>query len=403
MTRILLASASILAFAGAAAAQDESSEAIIFNGDASFGFNDADAGEARGDDEDSGFFYEANLGVTLRATLDNGLVAESTFTIPVADTNLANELSVDEDFDLGLSIDGMGSIRLGDVPFAGEVFSFANMQSADFSEQDAEVVVRGESTLAGFTVVGSAIVTDADSDQPGERGEGVADDLDDYIDQISVGGNGNIGPVSLSFGYQEESDIIVRPDDVPATPVDENETEEGIYDTNNGDFNPDEQFGIAGGFLIRGIDVKLGYGQNLTDETESYGVQASYAFGPATLGAEYVFEPDAEFYGDDAEDFSYRVFGTYESGNILVEAEYGEEIGEEEYDVKVGYAFSEVTNVQLGYNDDDGGFIALRQGFGAGAFVEASYVEHDDDVGFGNDLYPDDIRPGATLRVGLEF
>ena len=67
-----------------------------------------------------------------------------------------------------------------------------------------------------------------------------------------------------------------------------------------------------------------------------------------------------------------------------------------------------MTQVQLGYNDDDGSFIALRQGIGAGAFVEGSYSETDD-TGFGNDDFAngaglaDDIRTGATLRVGLEF
>ena len=55
MKRILLASASIVAFAGAASAQN-----IVFGGDAELGFND---------DEEDGFFYSANLNVTFAAEL----------------------------------------------------------------------------------------------------------------------------------------------------------------------------------------------------------------------------------------------------------------------------------------------------------------------------------------------
>ena len=63
---------------------------------------------------------------------------------------------------------------------------------------------------------------------------------------------------------------------------------------------------------------------------------------------------------------------------------------------------TDVMSVQGGYNDDDKGFFALRQGFGAGAFVEVSYAEVED-AGFGNEDFVDDIREGTTLKVGLEF
>lgn len=430
MRRILLASASIVAFAGAAAAQEETTTGIIFSGDAELGFNDAtagDAGNGEGNEADSGFFYEANLGVTLRTVLDNGTIAESTFTIPIADNNLNNGLQVDQDFVLGLSIDGVGSLQLGDVLFAGESFSFANMQSADFSEQDEETVLRGGGSIAGFEVAASALILDPDGDQPGARDaddDGIDDDTyRDFVDQISVGGQGAIGPVALTFGYQSESDIIIRTDDDVTVGVNEGETQEGLFDTDNGDFNPAEQIAIGAGFAFRGAQITLGYGRNLSgapigtnsdgsiefsgDETQSYGVLVSYAFGPATVYGEYDFEPDAEEFGSDT-DYSYNLGGAYETNNLIITAEYGEEIGEEEYNINVGYAFSEVTQAQLGYDDDDGSFIAVRQGIGAGAFVEGSYAEVDDS-GFGNPDFAngaglaDDIRPGATLRVGLEF
>ncbi len=403
MKRILLASASIVAFAGAAAAQDDLPTGIIFGGDASLGFNDN-----FNDEEETGFFYEANLAVTFRTVLDNGLVAESTFTIPVADTNLGTDLGVDDDFVLGLSLDGVGGLFLGDVLFAGEEFTFSSMQSADFSEQDGETVLRGEGTLAGFTVAGSALILDEDGDEPGERDFGTEDNEQDFVDQISVSGDGNIGNLALSFAYQDESDIIGGEDDETTVEIDEGDSVEDRFDTTNDDFNSDSQFGLAAGLAFRGADVLLGYGRNLSGidangdgeetETQSYGIQVSYPFGPVTGTVEYVIEDEDEY--DTA--YSYNFAVAYETDRAIFEAEYGEEVGEEEYDIKIGYAFTDVTSLQAGYNDDDKGFAAIRQGFGAGAFVEMSYAEVED-AGFGNEDFVDDIREGTTLKVGLEF
>lgn len=438
MTRILLASASLLAFAGVAAAQDDVQTGIIFGGDASFGFNsfeftddeDIDAT----DREEEGFFYEANLSVTFRTILDNGAVAESTFTIPIADTNIGNDLGIDNDFVLGLSIDGQGSIALGDVTFAAEdEFSFATMQSADFSEQDGETTVKGISTLGSVEIAASAIVQDSDGDTPGEgRGPGGTDERD-FIDQISVGASGDIGRFTFSLGYQEESDVYgdeILIDGVPTFVDDEIgdlTSIEGVYDpfASNGDFNPAEQIGLSVGTNFRGFDVQFGYGRNLSgvdaddadgfdpEQTQSYGLSVGVPIGPVTATAEYVFEPDAEQYANadnpDPDEFSYAIGAVYDTDRLRFEASFGEEIGEEEYDIRAIYAFSDVTAVGAGYNDDDGGFAFVRQGLGAGAFVEASYAEVDD-VGFeletfGNQgsVFDDDIREGTTLRVGLEF
>ena len=74
MKRILLASASIVAFAGAASAE------ITFNGEASLGYNDTEAESdgTTGGDEDRGFYWDAELGITMSQELDNGLVAAAT-------------------------------------------------------------------------------------------------------------------------------------------------------------------------------------------------------------------------------------------------------------------------------------------------------------------------------------
>ena len=85
MKSILLASASIFAFVGAAAAE------VTFAGSATLGYNDTDnlaedgVGET-GDDE-IGFYWDANVAVTLSQELDNGVTASATFDFDVADMN----------------------------------------------------------------------------------------------------------------------------------------------------------------------------------------------------------------------------------------------------------------------------------------------------------------------------
>ncbi len=442
MTRILLASASILAFAGAAAAQDDQPTGIIFGGDASFGFNSfegIDDDELDSDPDDEGFFYEADLEVTLRTILDNGAVAESSFTIPIADTNIGSDLGVDDDFVLGLSIDGTGGVFLGDVSFAAEdQFDFATMQSADFSEQDTETTVKGIGTFGNVEVAASGVVQDGTGDIPGDgRGPivgGLATDERDFLDQISVGASGDIGRFTFSLGYQEESDlygvalpadgggVIFFDDEVDSDDLAFEEGDlEGIYSPfTNGDFNPAEQIGLSLGTNFRGFDVQVGYARNLSgvdaddddgfdpEQTESYGIVVGVPIGPVTATAEYVLEPDSELYGSDT-DYSYSIGAEYETDNLRIDAEFGEEIGEEEYDINALYAFSEVTAVGIGFDDDDGGFAFVRQGIGAGAFVEASYAEVEDvgfeieDFGGQRAAFDDDIKEGATLRVGLEF
>jgi hypothetical protein len=196
--------------------------------------------------------------------------------------------------------------------------------------------------------------------------------------------------------------------DDPATlDLDESaESVSGRYDSADGDFNVDEQFGIAAGTTFGGFTVTGGYGENLSADTSSYGVKVEIPVGPLAVSAEYVIEPDSEVFATDdnpdPEEFSYSLGASYDSGRFLVDAEFGEEIGEEEYDLKVGFRLSEVTSIQAGYNDDDGGFFAARQNIGNNAFVEVSYAE-DEDAGFDNDEFVGDIRDGVTAKVGLQF
>ena len=72
MKSILLASVSVVAFAGAAAAE------VTFGGSATLGYNDT---------VEDNFYWSGNLAVTMSQELNNGLTAGVTFDGDVADNN----------------------------------------------------------------------------------------------------------------------------------------------------------------------------------------------------------------------------------------------------------------------------------------------------------------------------
>jgi outer membrane protein OmpU len=392
MKRILLASASIVAFAGAAAAQT-----ITFGGDAELGFND---------DEEDGFFYSANLDVTFQADLGGGLTSTVTFTIPVADNVFGSDSTAtnSNDFVLALAAEGVGGLFFGDTSFAPELHwdpGFA-MSSDGFSEQDNETVLRAQGTFFGFAMDTSGIVRDGDNDRPG-----INSNERDYIDQIAVGASGSVGLFTMDIAYQEKSQI-------DGSGVDADNGTAGVYDSNNPDFNGDEVFGVAAGATFGGADVKFGYSRNFDNigedgdaGTNSYGLLVRYPFGPVSLSASYTFEPD---YPNN----SYKVAADYVSGPISVSAYYQAEATldgsdtDNEYGVEAVYSQSELTTYYIGYIDDtnenieldgdqdEGFYVAARQGLGSNAYVEASYSEF-------TDAGPNEVRKGTTVLVGLTF
>lgn len=75
MKSILLASASIVAFAGAAAAE------ITFSGSAELGYNDTDIDDAIVDDDHVGFYGDLDLTIGFSQELDNGLTASASIDL----------------------------------------------------------------------------------------------------------------------------------------------------------------------------------------------------------------------------------------------------------------------------------------------------------------------------------
>ena len=414
MKSILLATASILAFAGAAAAE------VTFGGDATLGFNIDNGDEPRDTREvgidgagnvievaDEGFFWEANLGVTLSQELNNGLTAAASFTLNISDDDDGSDVDVDDDFLLSLTAEN-GGLFVGDTAFAAESHwdPAGNMLADDFSEQDGENVLKGDFSFSGVEASVSGILTDDEDDRP-----------NDDLDQLSVGAAATVGQFTMSLGYQEESEIL------EAGYVSEESTFDnplGYNPTSNDDFDASEVFGISAGTTFGGADVQIAYATNLTLNDDSLGFEVSYPFGPVTLGAYYVLEndddSDFDVGNDDLED-SFGVSADYASGPLTVSAFYefeddGNDVddpGEPEFDedgddqdedddfgIEVGYDAGNGLQLYAGLIDETGNYVGAEYDLGNGAQLIASYADQDEEGAR-------EYEAGTTLQVKFEF
>lgn len=403
MKSILLATASILAFAGAAAAD------VTFGGDAKLGFNIDNGDEPRDDDlfdGGEGFFWEANLGVTLSQELNNGLTAAASFTLNIADNDDGSDVDVDNDFLLSLTAE-TGGLFLGDTAFAAESHwdPAGNMQADDFSEQDGEVVLRGDFAFSGVEASVSGIVADDDNDRP-----------NDDLDQLSVGAEATVGRFTMSLGYQEESEVL---DAGYAS-----EDPEGYDPFSNDDFDASEVFGVSVGTTFGGADVQLAYATNQTLNDDSLGFEVSYPFGPVTLGAYYVLENDDESdiigdIGNEDLDNSFGLSADYASGPLTVSAFYefdddGNDVDDvqggdqdfdndgddqdedDDYGIEVAYDAGNGLELYAGFIDETGNYVGAEYDLGNGAQLIASYADQDEEGAR-------EYEAGTTLQVVFQF
>ena len=249
MKSILLASASVFAFAGAAAAEGHSG--VSFGGEATLGYNDV---------LEDGFFYDANLGVTFSAALDNGLTASATVDFDVTDNNDGNEgLDLNAaNYLLTLESD-MASLRFGEVDPAAEGMwdGVDGSEVADFNDYDTHVDVAGfEAVMRGDVMLGSllgggsdaalAVSFGADVDSAGNDLTG------EQIDALQVAATGTFGAFGLMAAFQQE-------------------------------FGPTPQIiAVAGTASFFGADLKVAYEDDGTEN--SIGGIVAYPIGPITVG-----------------------------------------------------------------------------------------------------------------------
>jgi hypothetical protein len=374
MKSILLASVSVVAFAGAAAAE------VAFSGSATFGYND----DAYGDNE--GFYWESDLAISLTQELNNGLTAGVTFDIDIADDDDGDGLGNPVDssgFVLFLESEEAG-IYFGDTSFAAQKFWFEDnvdeMAGDGFSEQDGEIVLRGDITYG--TVEASLSYTVADTN--GERPAG-------DVDQLSLGAGFVVGGYTFTVAYQEESDAV---NDDDTTPADERAGVYGAYD----DFNTDEIFGVAMIAQLIGVDAVIAYASNLTADHNSLGIAVSYPVGPFALNAYYVAE-DGPLVSEDA----YGIGAFYENGPISVEAAWKSTDGEDDSRLEATYDIG--NGILLWGGVTTGGddyYVAATMDLGGGAQLLVSYAV-DDDNSEDDEVGNPELQKGATVELTLAF
>jgi outer membrane protein OmpU len=420
MKSILLASASVLAFAGVAVAQDsESTDGVSFSGTAEFGYNDTngskvdddnnlaldDNGKPKYEDEKEGFYWESDIAVKLSRELNNGLNASVTFNIDVADdddtTALGNVLD-SSGFVLALTSEDAG-IYFGDTKFAAQSFwpdaDVDEMNADGFSEQDNEVVLRGEVTYGTVKGALSYVVADGKGNRP-------AGD----VDQLSLGAGFAFGGYTFGIAYQDESDAETDTetdlDDPDTKDVDESLSYgPEDYAARNSDFNTDSIFAIGLKAELAGLDSAIAYAQNITDDESSLGIGVSYPIGAFAINAYYVMEDGTRTEGKkevDQED-AWGIGATYEDGPITLEAAYKQTNGEDDSRIEGTYDIGNGIKLWAGgVSALKDYYIASTVDLGGGAQLLLSYGV-DDDASEEDEIGNPDIQAGATVEVSLAF
>ncbi len=359
MKSILLASASVLAFAGAAAAE------ITFSGEATLGYNDDN-----GQGNDEGFYSDLDLTVGFSQELDNGLTVGASIDI----NDLTNgDGNVDgKEYELFLTSENAG-LYYGSTAFAAETMwvSAGTMQRDSFSEQDGEEVLRGEVTFGGVT----GAVSYALSDDQGNR------TVENDLDQLSVAVSGDFGGVNVVLAYQEETG------------------EAAVF--HGGDFNNDEVFGISVGTSFAGADVRLAYAS--TDGDDSIGISVAYPISPVTASFYYVSE--------SATDDSFGIKAVYADGPISATVNYEERQRAFRWNVEGSYDVGNGLTAYAGVLGRDGWtgeafYVAGAYDLGGGAGLLVSYADASDTSGANltaDEIGAGEYQNGTTVELTFAF
>ncbi len=352
MKRILLASASIVAFAGAAAAESHSTSGITFSGDATLGYNDTQAQADPVGDDDLGFYWDAGIDVTMSAALDNGLTASASFGLNVVDGTLGEDVAT-SDYVLSLTSDTAG-LFFGNTEFAAVTHwtSAGDMEADGFSEEDGETVLRGDITYGGVNASVSYAV----------------DTANDSLEQLSLGADATFGTVSVAFGYQELTTFV-----------------------GGDDFNQDEVMGISVGTSFGGADVRLAYAQDSVQDTIA--VKVSYPFGPVTLGVTFASESLADDY--------WSISADYASGPIAANVNFD---STDDWELTGSYDVGNGITAYAGVVDaGEDMYVAGSVALGEGATLLVSYVDEGDNDDDDDEVGPNDYKEGATVELGFSF
>ena len=356
MKRILLASASIVAFAGAAAAE------VSFGGSANLGWND---------DIEDGFYWEADMGVTFTQALNNGVTAGATFNLNIAENDRGDVVEAG-DYLLSLTSD-MGSLFFGNIdPVADDIWDGVDGSDVPgFNDKDThfdppvnfDAILRGEIMFGG---VNGYLSYGIDQD-----GDGIGEE----IDAMQLAATGSFGQFGFIVAYQEE-------------------------------FGPTPQiFAIAGTTSFAGADIKVAYETaDNAAETDSIGVSVAYPVGPVTVGGYYTINNEAA----DIDNNAYGISADYASGPISATVFYdAAEDDDGEFGIEGSYDVGNGIMAYAGYIADlttDGAqyYVAGTYDLGGGASLLVSYAENEDNAN-DDEIGDPEYLSGTTVEVTFEF
>lgn len=381
MKRILLSSACIVGFAGAAAADGHAS--VTFNGDAELGYND---------DFNAGIFWSLGLTLGASATLDNGLTAAISGDVELnnnvgsalnsaslsTSTFDGNAVTID-DLVVSLSSD-TASLSFGDVaPAAESMYTSAvtNIEADSFYDEDAVAGVDGDAVILGTATFGATSV--GLSYGVGDTNGGTSDD---DLDGLQLVVNTSFANVDLSMGYQEAT--LIGP-------------------TTGGVTTPStETFAISASTTLSGFDVGVAYADDSVET--SMGVQVGYTVGNITGTVFYVAN-------DVAAKDNYGVAVDYVAGPLTLGALYHDG-NDEDIQVNATYDVGNGLNVFAGYRDegsivvdDEYFYIGGDYDLGGGGNLRVSYADTGAGVGTTLDELgaAEDVKDGTTIALSFAF
>ena len=377
MKKILLSSAAVFAFAGAAAAD------VTWSGAATLGYNDEIEG---------GLYVDSDIDVNLSTELNNGWTAAAHFGFELVDGGGATanngNYSVDNNFSVSLSNE-MFAVTYGDTAFAAEKHwsGVTNMNEDGFSEADGETALRVDAMLGGIdlslsgvldnnrTVTNTDTVTTTITTTTAVAGTG-------DLHQLAFGATADLGGVTITAAYQE---AWGGADDGQVATFQPNKA------FNNGDFNQNDVMGISVAGSLGGADLKLAYADEAGEN--STGISIAYPVGAVTVGAFYVVE--------SAINDSYGLSVDYADGPLTVGVWFHDG-GDEDAGINVSYDVGNGLMVYAGYSDDDGAYIAGEYDLGGGASFLASYGD-DTNNPTNDEIGPQEYLTGVNLSVSLKF
>ena len=372
MKKILLASASIVAFAGAAAAE------VNFAGDAKLGYND---------DVEDGFYWDAGLTAKLSQELDNGLTVAASLDIDLTKNN-AGSLGAVTTSDWVVTVSSeTASLAFGDVATAASTFAFANDMDGGINDHTEDYAngndsgILAQASFGDFSIAASTIIDDSaagSSFSSTSAGAG-----DNGATQVAVAGS--FGDVNFGIlSVQDETLAGIAQDD--AMLVSFGGTFAGVDVTlNAGNVNDVDRVGLDLGYTVGDVVLGVYYMQDdATGAEDMYGMKATYTAGAVTATGYYT-----ENRGNVDGDNEWSVAVAYDMGNGLV--------------INAGIIDGETSGTTSGVantDDDQYNYIAADYNLGGGASFLVSYADANNDATLNsNDI--DTTLGGYELKSGL--